>query len=282
MASPKIDDVDLDAQQPVTSETSSVNSQSAVATSSPANTIADIKNAIFNYSHPTVNSITSSYGGDFDSICATMGISPTTKITKADLTKLTRNDTLEDSNQDFMGALNRAFSYLEPNDTISYNDVMLFFMRGVSTINRSDNVLSFSEYQTVVQRYSNIVQRQYEACSTEQEKLEFIIDKTKDYLIESRMDLQLAALERLTVTTASDNVANPNSSVYLDVVPQVANVGQVAFANLGGWGDGYITGGAYGSWQEDGGTRYRNSEVSRWWGDEDAYYTDAEDRKSVV
>ena len=125
---------------------------------------ADIKAAIYNYTHPSVTGVTNSYGADFDSICTTLGIGPNSTITKSDLTKLTRDDSKEDSNNDFFGALNRAFSYLNPEDTISYNDLMLFFMRGSGT----DCVMDFGEYQNVVNQYSDIVQKQYDACTTPQ------------------------------------------------------------------------------------------------------------------
>lgn len=184
----------------------------------------DIKAAIFNYSHPEVSGITTSYGTNFDDICATLNISPTSKLTKSALTKLTQNDSLEDENKDFCGALNRAFAFLKPTDTISYNDVMVFFMRATdkSSYSNNDYVLNFSEYYDMVETYSNEVENQYEALSTDQKKLEFIIEKTRDYLTESNMQLQLGALDRLT----SEPCASQNNYTKFS---QTGHVGQIAF-----------------------------------------------------
>lgn len=231
---------------------------------------ADIKAAIYNRSHPTVTDVTTSYGQKFDDICASLGISPNTTITKADLTKMTRNDTLEDANKDFCGALNRAFSFLSPTDTISYKDAMLFFMRGAG----NDGDLSWTDYVGVVNNYAKIVQNQYEACSTTQEKLEFAIQKTRDYLIESRMDLQLAALDRLTTEPcASQNVPNPDTTQYPNAKAQNANVGQIAFADLGDYrtlenGNKVITKGSYQYFQWNQMTVDKSS-VSMWLKDND-------------
>lgn len=235
---------------------------------------ADIKAAIYNYTHPSVTGVTNSYGADFDSICTTLGIRPDSTITKSDLTKLTRDDSKEDSNCDFFGALNRAFSYLKPTDTISYNDLMLFFMRGSG----ADGEMNFEEYQNVVNQYSDIVQKQYDACSTPQAKLEFAIEKTKDYLTESHMELQLMALERLTTTVASQNVPNPDTTKYENAAVQIANVGQIAFADLGGYEDGSITLGSYAttSYYED---KYRSSDIMMWAGDKDYGFFDEESQE---
>lgn len=231
---------------------------------------ADIKTAIYKYTHPSVTGVTNSYGMDFDSICTTLEIRPGSTITKSDLTKLTRNDSDEDSNNDFFGALNRAFSYLKPTDTISYNDLMLFFMRGAGT----DGNLNFEEYQNVVNQYSDIVQKQYDACSTPQAKLEFAIEKTKDYLTESHMELQLMALERLTNTVASENVPNPDTSTYHDAAIQIANVGQIAFAPE----SDISTQGSYATtrYSED---KYENSDIMMWAGDDDYGFFDVESQK---
>ena len=266
-------------QSASSSETVTTDSTIALhATSAPKVTqsllTADIKTAIYNYSHPSVSGVTNSYGTDFDSICTTLGIGPNSPITKSDLTKLTRNDSDEDSNSDFFGALNRAFSYLKPTDTISYNDLMLFFMRGSG----ADGNLNFEEYQNVVNQYSDIVQQQYDACSTPQAKLEFALEKTKDYLTESHMELQLMALERLTNTVASENVTNPDTSTYPNAAVQIANVGQIAFADLGGYKDGSITLGSYATtnYAPD---YYKNSYIMMWGGDEDYGFFDEESQE---
>ena len=231
---------------------------------------ADIKGAIYNICHPSIRNngendrITTTYGNDFKEICNTLSISPTASITKAALTKLTRNDAKEDANSDFYGALNRAFSYKKPDEEITYKDLQLFFMRG----SKFDGELNFNDYCDAVEEYSNIVQSQYEACTTDQEKLEFIIAKTKDYLTESCMKLQLAALKRLTTDpVAKDNVPHPDKQ-YEGAVDQVANVGQIAFADLGGDKNGIITCGAYMAWNSPYAT-VNQTDVGFWVGDED-------------
>ena len=244
--------------------TSNVNKSLSVKDSTM--TVADIKAAIYNRSHPSVENVTTTYGTSFDDICKTLGISPGTSITKSDLNKLTRNDSKEDANKDFCGALNRAFSYLKPTDTISYNDLMLFFMRGAGT----DGKMNFAEYVTVVNQYSDIVQQQFEACADEQAKLEFVIEKTKDYLTESHMELQLKALKRLTTDpVASENVPHPDTTTYPDAENQVASVGQIAFANLPEPENGGINLGAYGTTIYGGDYHYRDSDVIMWGSDKD-------------
>ena len=250
--------------------------------------LTDIKAAIYNYNHPSLTGITitgsNGYGTDFKTICQSLGVGPNQSITKSDLTKLTRNDTKEDANKDLCGALNRAFSYLGPNDTISYNDLMLFFMRGAGV----DCNMSLNEYKTVVNNYAQIVQNQYEACTNAQAKLEFVIEKTRDYLNESGMTMQLDALDRLTVTCADDNIPNEETlqelysqyNVQLTESPQIAWVGQIAYAPI--QSEKGTTLGSYVSVPSDETYEYNNQNVNMWVLDYDWVYNAGTEENPII
>lgn len=201
--------------------------------------IDTIKAAVYNYRHPSVVGITTTYGTTFNAIARQLDVTPSHTITKAGLTSYIRQyETTEDSNNDLYGALNFAFSDRNYDDEITYRDLQLFFQRGAGT----DNKMTLNEYKTVVNAYADKVQNTYKNLPTAQKKLEFILDKTEDYLKASGLQLQLNAMNRLKEENGTTNT-NPNHN-------QVARVGQIAFADLGGWvGDdtnGYtITNGSY-------------------------------------
>ncbi len=148
------------------------------------------------------------------------------------LVKLTQNDTLEDNNQDFFGALNRAYQYSTNNELnqdenkniISYEELSAFFS------NTSNNSVLLSDYIDKVELYSQQLQAEYEKFDN-QKKLEWAINKTREYLEYMDMTPQIKSLNRLL---EMNDLFNEYKS------------GNIALADLnpGGTSDG-ITLGAY-------------------------------------
>ena len=211
---------DTDADTGIPGSESPVIEPSPEIGSTPS--LASIKSKIYNYRHPNMG--ISAYGSNFNAICSFLGVSATTSITKSQLTQLTKNDSQEDSNNDLCGALNRAFAGKKPDEVITYKELQLFFMRASGF----DNSMTMSEYKTVVNKYSEKLQNQFEAMGNSA-KLNFIIEKTEEYLESAGLDKQMAALTRLKTQDGTVNT-NPNGN-------QVCSVGQIAFADLGSWED---------------------------------------------
>lgn len=145
-------------------------------------------------------------------------------ITRSQLVALTQDDNWEDSNNDFFGSLNRIFDKLDKNgdDVLSYSEINTFIGEELG-----EDVLA---YQSKVQNYTNQIQQEYHNLSN-QEKLEFAIDKTREYLEASGMQEQLDALDRLL------GMEDRWNSI---------KVGQIAIADLNKDGDSdWVTLGAY-------------------------------------
>ncbi len=213
---------DSNETEPAIGETGTAPVIESEAESGSTPSLADIKSKIYQYRHPNMG--ISAYGSDFNSVCSFLGVSPTSSITKKQLTQLTQNDSQEDSNNDLCGGLNRAFAAKKPDEEITYKELQLFFMRASGT----DHVMTSSEYKNVVNKYAEKLQNQYESLSTSA-KLNFIIEKTEEYLESAGLDKQLAALNRLKNQDGTVNT-NPKGD-------QVCSVGQIAFADLGTWTD---------------------------------------------
>lgn len=111
-------------------------------------------------------------------------------ITRAQLITLTQDDNWEDANGDFFGSLNRIFDVLDKDDdaVLSYDEINAFIGEELG-----EDTLA---YYNNVQAYSDKIQEEYSVLSG-QEKLEFAIDKTREYLEASGMQSQLDALDRL-------------------------------------------------------------------------------------
>ena len=145
-------------------------------------------------------------------------------ITRSQLVALTQDDNWEDSNNDFFGSLNRIFDKLDKNGdaVLSYSEINTFIGEELG-----EDVLA---YQSKVQNYTNQIQQEYHNLSN-QEKLEFAIDKTREYLEASGMQEQLDALDRLL------GMEDRWNSI---------KVGQIAIADLNKDGDSdWVTLGAY-------------------------------------
>ena len=151
-------------------------------------------------------------------------ISQETGITRAQLIELTQNDDWEDANYDFFGSLNRIFDVLDKND----NDILT--VDEIKELIGEEIGTSASALQSKVETFAEELQTEYESLSL-QGKLEFGIEKTREYLEAAGLTAQLEALDRLLAGTDTYN------SVH---------VGQIAFADLSASApDGYITMGSY-------------------------------------
>ena len=151
-------------------------------------------------------------------------ISKETGITRAQLIALTQNDSWEDSNYDFFGSINRIFDILDKNgnDILTVEEIKELIGEEIGT--------SASALQSKVEAYAAEIQEEYESLSL-QGKLEFGIEKAREYLEAAGLTAQLDALDRLLAGTDTHN------SVH---------VGQIAFADLSDAApDGYITMGYY-------------------------------------
>lgn len=137
-------------------------------------------------------------------------ITKSSGISRAKLIALTQNDNWEDSNYDFFGSLNRIFSKLDTdnNAVLSYDEIKKFIGDELGA--------NFSDYASKVNTYSNQIQAQYSTLSN-QKKLEFVLDRTREYLQAAGLTKQLAALNRLTSETDTHNTIK---------------VGQIAMADL--------------------------------------------------
>ena len=114
-----------------------------------------------------------------------------TGISRSQLIALTQNDKWEDSHNDFFGSLNRSFYSLDKdnNGTLSYAEVKDF----LNTYLKKDG---YNDFKTQVQAYSDEIQTKFEN-KTNQEKLEFALKLTEDYLKSAGLENQLSALNRL-------------------------------------------------------------------------------------
>ena len=151
-------------------------------------------------------------------------ISQETGITRSQLIELTQNDSWEDSNYDFFGSINRIFDILDKNgnDILTVEEIKELIGEEIGT--------SASALQSKVEAYAAEIQEEYESLSL-QGKLEFGIEKAREYLEAAGLTAQLDALDRLLAGTDTYN------SVH---------VGQIAFADLSDAApEGYTTMGTY-------------------------------------
>lgn len=120
-------------------------------------------------------------------------ITKETGISRAQLIALTQNDKWEDNHKDFFGSLNRSFYSLDNdnNGTLSYDEVKSFL----------DNYLKkdgYSNFKTQVQNYSDEIQEKFDnASGNPKEKIQLIVDYTRDYLEAAGLTNHINALDRL-------------------------------------------------------------------------------------
>ena len=173
------------------------------------------------------------------------GIDTSKGISRADLVKLSQDDTWEDSHWDFFGCLNRIFDVLDGDaESVSANiykdgddgylskeELMVFFPDGKIDENSTDYLLRVLEYSQKIDEY-------YQSLS-DKDKVQYAIDKTRQYLEARGMQAQIDALDRLLAQ--KDYRTLNGSATSNDII-----FGNLVFADLGGTSsDGYTTLGAY-------------------------------------
>ena len=192
-----------------------------------------------------------------------------TGIPQSILVALSQDDSYEDSHRDFFGSLNRVFQNCVAQDyslytnslldidndayVISYDELASFLERADSDENET---LTYEEFKTAVEEFSNKLQKTYDQLTT-QDKLEWSIVKTREYLEAMGMTAQLDALDRLLEGTDTHRSEH------------IAQVGQIALAdcNPKGINDDGMTEGAYQFYAYD--YVSNNESIRIWAGDED-------------
>lgn len=202
-------------------ETSGATGASGETPAEPTPEESEVIEALYNYFHPKI-SFTSGYGFNstdslFDWLDNTY---PKAKengyITKAQLTLLTQNDSREDANGDFFGVLNRAFSEVAPNEKITKAQINSLIMKAAG----EDNSCTEKEFKERVLRYAEKVQREFVECANDQARMDFILQKTREYLEAANLTNQLRAMDRLLSAT---DTYNSSSAV---------KKGQIVFADF--------------------------------------------------
>lgn len=194
----------------------------------------DVKNQIYSFFHPSI-SLSGEYSfKNVDELFSYINnqfpyvtVDKTTGIKKEYLVKLSQIDSKEDSSGDFFGCLNRAFSEKNYNEYISYDEIKALLIKSAG----KDSSVSATEFQKKAEQYSQKIQIQFASLKTNEAKMEFILEKTEQYLQAAGLEMQLAAMQAL-IEAEKDNL-NPNKN-------QICNKGQIAFAklddgNLGGY-----------------------------------------------
>ncbi len=112
-----------------------------------------------------------------------------TGISRTKLLNLIKRENWEDANKDFFGSLNRCFDKIDKDQdgTLAFNEILEFM---------GEEVGDFNTYKAKVEAYAAEIQKEYEKLG-DQAKLEYAIDKTREYLEAAGLTNQLKALERL-------------------------------------------------------------------------------------
>lgn len=179
-------------------------------------------------------------GATFDTVnemftvLAEHGIDTSKGISRADLVKLSQDDVWEDSHWDFFGCLNRIFDELDVNGTadnyLSKEELNAFFPDGKIDENSTDYLLRVLEYSQKIDEY-------YQSLSNK-DKVQYAINKTREYLEARGMQAQIDALDRLLAQ--QDYRSLSGSATSGDII-----FGNIVFSDLGGYDNGYVTLGAY-------------------------------------
>ena len=161
-------------------------------------------------------------------------VNKNTGITRAQLVHLTQNEVWEDSNYSFWGTLNRIFNKIDTNkdgdssyanDLLTYNELKAFIGKEIGDL---------STYMSKVVSYAQQIQSAYSSM-TAQQKLNFVLERTREYFEAAGLTKQINALDRLTNQTDTQNSG------------AAAKKGQIVMTTFADRGDGYVTLGAYAS-----------------------------------
>lgn len=117
-------------------------------------------------------------------------VTPEGGLSRAQIIQLSQRDDWEDSNYDFFGSLNRVFNVLDTDSDgiLSFNEIKAFIGDEIGN--------SASSWKSKVNTYANQLEAQYQTMS-DQQKLEFVIARTEEYLAATGLTDQLATLNRL-------------------------------------------------------------------------------------
>ena len=131
-------------------------------------------------------------------------------LTRAQLIALTQREDWEDSNYDFFGSLNRVFNVLDTDSdgVLSFNEIKTFIGDEIGS--------SAANHMNKVINYANQLQNEFASLSN-QAKLNFVLERTEEYLRAVGLTDQLSALNRL----------KNGNDLYNDF-----GVGQIGFADL--------------------------------------------------
>ena len=193
-----------------TSNILTVNTNAVTISSLSAAEISRIKQVIYDLHHPTTTpgpGTTPDTGEtpagqigfmhDFDDVDEMFNyintIDPTvTKETGLDgnaLWQLTQRDDWERNNNSFFGIMNHGFNLIDTDNdgVLSYEEISDFV---------GDEMATVSDYLNKVQEYSNELQKDFNNM-TAQQKLDFAIEKAREYFEQTGMTDQIQALNRL-------------------------------------------------------------------------------------
>jgi len=141
------------------------------------------------------------------------GVTKETGISGNALWQLTQRDDWEENNNNFFGILNHGFDLIDTNNdgTLSYDEISTYV---------GDEMATARDYIQKVEQYSNELQRDFESMSAQQ-KLDFAIDKAREYFQQVGLTEQLQSLERLI---------RENKIGFMDLNP-----GKTYDSSTGGW-----------------------------------------------
>ena len=240
-----------------TSNILTVSSNAVTISSLSAAEISRIKQVIYDLHHPTSTPEPEpepdtgetpagqiGFMNDFDSVDEMFNyintVDPTvTKETGLDgnaLWQLTQRDDWERNNNSFFGIMNHGFNLIDTDNdgVLSYEEISDFV---------GDEMATVSDYLNKVQEYSNELQRDFNNM-TAQQKLDFAIEKAREYFEQVGLTEQIASLDRLI---------RENKIGFMDL-----NQGKTYVEGAGGW-----VLGAYASLADSSGN---------WAGDDDMFF----------
>lgn len=247
-----------------TSNILTVNTNAVTISSLSAAEISRIKQVIYDLHHPTSTPEPEpepdtgetpagqiGFMNDFDSVDEMFNyintVDPTvTKETGLDgnaLWQLTQRDDWERNNNSFFGIMNHGFNLIDTDNdgVLSYEEISDFV---------GDEMATVSDYLNKVQEYSNELQRDFNNM-TAQQKLDFAIEKAREYFEQVGLTEQIASLDRLI---------RENKIGFMDL-----NEGKTYVEGAGGW-----VLGAYASLADSSGN---------WAGDDDMFFDQDGDGK---
>ena len=115
-------------------------------------------------------------------------ISKESGISSNQLWKLTQRDTWEENNNNFFRKLNSSFNSIDTNNDDILSDTEIRDFLGMS--------VNLSDYEAKVEAYSEEIQTEFRTYSST-EKMNFAIEKAREYFMASGLTDELKALEKL-------------------------------------------------------------------------------------